>query len=989
MRHDDPFATPTATPRMTTAHLLACALAFLLIPTLAIADTLSITLPASVQEGDPVMASVTGPGTLTILIDDLAVASGTGTLTHTLPTDHTSAGVRTYRFTTTDSGTPNETRIVGIADVPLALTVTSPTQTDFSIGSVPWSVTTNWPAELCYVTVSGDTRTLTPITPTTFGATIAIPDGVHVTTTKCKLGAELPSVTRTLHVDTTAPVVLASGPSGPQVGAYATLSVSTDEIALCRYGTQDAAYADLPASMGSTYATGNQVTLQIAQSGPQTFFIRCADVFGNEMPVSRVVSFTAQRPPTASITVEGSEPLRAGTYRITLRVDQPLRDLPTLSYQYPSGGDTMIGLTEVDDGTAWDGYLTIAENRPDATVLFAYAGTGLDGTVGTEILSGGVLDIDTLPPSAIDSISVANTSRGILLTWHSPDEQEEDLEYRIYRADHEGVGYVDEIGSTGGTSYADPATGARYYWYRVAAVDAAGNVGPLSDEILGTAIDPVLAQSGLDALTLARVDEAILDLQGVLTTANASISMLEAEANPYKSAIIADMELLDRARVARSGIEDAQRSLIDTRAHATTQEEADAAIADARAVMQEARPALVRRIEIDQQTETRQIVDAQELERLIPYAIAALGSGSDGSAIKDAAIDLQDRATIDLDATSFSLWDWDNVEHPYTFVRKRIALQDPANDVIIIESIPKSVAQDAGEISFSAPPTVLEQDPVVAWSHPILQEETITYVIARKIPLDEVKRTRTVLYPRTQGAQTTAVDAAGQGITGFAIDDLGLPGTDSLLLTLGAVLLVALGAYYVTLGSEPKPLRGLPSQLPPSPRSRAYRSVPTIRPASRRDPPRADPVDLRIIRTPSRSAPNVVVRQEAPSSPTTPDALLARADTAIDERSYALATQTYLQAVNLLKEDPSSAAKLRPQAEMTYAKLTLHRRLDDASAAIANGDAARARVALEQAHTAATRVGEQPTTLIKEATAAYRDLMRRLNRLEIEHAARY
>jgi len=107
------------------------------------------------------------------------------------------------------------------------------------------------------------------------------------------------------------------------------------------------------------------------------------------------------------------------------------------------------------------------------------------------------------------------------------------------------------------------------------------------------------------------------------------------------------------------------------------------------------------------------------------------------------------------------------------------------------------------------------------------------------------------------------------------------------------------------------------------------------------------------------------------------------------KRSYALATDAYLRAITALKEDSAAAAALRAHAEMVYAKLTLHRRLDDASAAIANGDAARARTALEEAHTVASRVGEQPTTLIKEATAAYRDLMRRLNRLEIEHAARY
>ena len=906
--------------------------------------SLSVSIPASVDEEDTILASVTGPGTLTILIDDVTAAGGTGTVTHALPTDHSSAGVLTYRFTTTDPGTQNETRTVTVRDVPLAITVTAPNQTDLTDPSPTFSVTTNWAPELCYAVIDGsDTRTLTPTGPTSFTSDLAIADGVHTIQYKCKAGSELPTVTRTIHIDTTPPAVTASGPNGVQTGQYATLTIDTDEISLCRYGTGDAEYGDLPIAMGTTHATRNQVTL-LTQPGPQTYFVRCADVLGNAMAVSRVVSFTAQQQPTATVSVAGDEPLRAGTYKVTLRADQPLASVPTLTARFTAtGAEQGIGLTALD-GDAWEGYLTVRDGIEDASVSFEFSGTAIDGTAGTAVTDGALVEIDAIPPGPIESITIQNTTNGIVLSWFTLDA-EEGVEYLIYRADHEGVEYTDEHARSADRSFSDPASGARYYWYRVAAMDRAGNVGPLSAEVYCSSIDPALAPSQLDALTLARIDDEILALQSLLTTADETISALETEANPFKSRIVSDMRLIDQAREARddaaSAIEELENAKIGS-----TKSEAESAITNARDVARETRTRLIRRIVPDQETETRQIIDERDIERNAPYAIATRG---DADAHLDAATELQDHITITLRAATFSLWDWNNVEHPYTFVRKRVTLEQPVNDVIIVETIPKSVAEDVDEVTFSASPEVLERDPVVAWRFPVLQEEEYTYSIGRKASLDEVKKTRTIAYPAP-----AAAEPAPSGITGFALLDAGLPGTDMLLIALGALVIVALGAYYVALGTESAPR--LPNRL------------------ARRAPA-----------TPLAYAPLRIVA----ATPRDAETLLIDAESAIDKKRYDAATTCYRDALAALQRDKDLALRLRDITGRVYAKLLLHQRLDEALAAIDRSDAQAARISLDEAQQLAARIGEQPTTLIKDATRAYREFRRRLNRLEIDHASHY
>jgi hypothetical protein len=1040
---------------------------------------LSITAPQAVDEGQPVVVSLAGAGNLTILRNGEIVASGTSRISDTLQTNSSSSGLITYLFT---DGVQNATRDIEVRDVPLALNITGPT-TDVAASDVSFALTTNWAPEFCYVNIDGVGHTLAPAGPTAFNGTFHVDDGVHTADYKCKLGTELAAVSRTLHIDAQPPKVTAASPSGDVIGPYVTLTVDTDEIAECRYSTQDIEFSAMQDQMGTTYAVRNTAALQLAQQGSYTYFVRCQDVYGNTMRSSSIISFLNKIPPVASIDVNGKTPLKAGTYAVSLTTNVPLSAAPKLSYAFQeSGRQQQIALSGAND--RWTGYLIIPEEISDTVLSLSFEGTSREGVTGNRIASDSVFTIDAKAPKAVDAVTVDNSSSYITLKWFTTQASDV-ASYNIYRADHEGVAYTDLYSSTSLTEFTDRgAQGARYYYYRIAPVDFAGNIGPLSAEVYGSAVDEALKDvpmSAADPLLQARLDEEIASMTAAMLDANASLSALEQETNPTSVQIIKDMSLISKGREAMTKLETGRIILQELRSRSPTQAQVDDGIARSRELLGAARHGLIRRIVAQQQSETRQASDAAGLERDLPYVLAGQNlSAQERASYLGSAVQLQDKVTVTTIASSFTLYDIAGEAHPYTFVRKRVMLQDPQNDVTLIEDIPKSFAKDAGDIAFSAQPVVLQRDPIVTYSFPVLEQHEYTYSIGRIVSLDEVKSARTFLYPKLPAADVTPALAQDGGgsltgqVTRLAIPFM--PSTDSLLIIIGVLVIIALGAYYMSLSSTPfKGLGGagtsaLPHRRPEQPASpgRAAssgrvvsRPMPAQRPTQRMAPPSiaaspmpavaraVPPVVVPIPTTPAPAvlapaaspvrvtsasaifAPSTSASAAAPASSAAPaptaspalaspavaaasaasatgtggvaaaaaatrvmtsdavEALLQEAERSIDSKEYEAALSLYKEVASHVRTDEDLGRILNARMARVYTKFLLYRRMADAHSALQQQDSPALKHALLDVREIAGRIGEEETTLIREAKSSYAALVKSLNALEIARAGRY
>jgi fibronectin type 3 domain-containing protein len=110
---------------------------------------------------------------------------------------------------------------------------------------------------------------------------------------------------------------------------------------------------------------------------------------------------------------------------------------------------------------------------------------------------------DTTPPSAPGTLSATGAAGQVSLTWGAATDDVGVTKYDIYRSTTPGFtpSASNRISQPAGTSYTDSSLAAGTYYYRVTAEDAAGNVGPSSNEASAAASDgtPPTAPSGLSA----------------------------------------------------------------------------------------------------------------------------------------------------------------------------------------------------------------------------------------------------------------------------------------------------------------------------------------------------------------------------------------------------------------------------------------------------------------------------------------------------------
>ena len=89
--------------------------------------------------------------------------------------------------------------------------------------------------------------------------------------------------------DTTAPAVTAI--SNSVSGTSVTITVTTDEIAVCRYYASDANYSNMT-NFTTTGALSHSVTISSLSAGTYTYYVRCNDTAGNNMTSSNTTTFT-------------------------------------------------------------------------------------------------------------------------------------------------------------------------------------------------------------------------------------------------------------------------------------------------------------------------------------------------------------------------------------------------------------------------------------------------------------------------------------------------------------------------------------------------------------------------------------------------------------------------------------------------------------------------------------------------------------------------
>ncbi len=947
----------------------------------------SIQAPATIQEGGTLQLSFATdqPASSYRILEDGGQVSPTNSYTKSLGYD--SAGLYAYSFEASlGNETVNATRSIEVLDTPLSIVLHEPSQTDYATNAIPVALDTNIEADVCYTVTEAGSNTLTKRNETRHDGTLTLSDGLYLVQIKCNRNGEIESRNLTLKVDTTPPTI-APGPSGA-VNDNVVLSATTNEASDCRYVTEHVPYAQLPDAFPQTASLTHERTLDLDE-GSYIYYISCSDVYGNAASVTST-SFTLHKAPTARITVEGENPRKAGDYKLTLKTSEPLQGIPTLILTYQEGGSQKMVLTE-KDSTTYEGAVIIDEDVGEKVGSFTWSGTDTDGNVGTRIDEGALFLVDTIKPGQVKTFRAVNGTGGVNLTWYFDGK---DVLFNIYRSTESGVDYTDLLTTTSGDRFKDRDTQqAVRYWYRIAAVDEAGNVGPLSHEEWaspayasyqerggGAILDPVL-QVDLDN-RIDRLDRAILD-------AESAARELSGEQAKDKAWLIATLGLADRVAASVSTLKQVRGSYEALRSLDLDRGEYDLRVTEIQVRADDAIAKIPVKVSVDEQSEYDETVEQSAISAAATRALGStvLAVGERAAYEREAAA-LLERVRVVTTMSHVTVSYANSVEQPFTIVEKRLVANEPENDVVAVETVPKGVAMSADDIDFfGSKPIVLENDPVVQYGYSTLTDETIAYGVKGTVPFPTVRQSRLVLLPKPGGtvASSLSQPVVDEQVTGSATSIFdGLSGSQGLLILLGIIVIVGLFTYYVRIQGEPAP-QGEASQAPATlatPSPLPFLSTQALAGGTLAGGAMpASPVVA--VQAPTITRTVLVERATEPLV-----GLLRRGQELIDDARYLDALYFYKRSLERYAEErfPSERmeAAVKEELRMLHAKLFLFQVMGEAHDAAAIDDQETLAARMDRMRQIAAGIGDAETRLFDKAKAQYQYFYVQLNRIQAE-----
>jgi large repetitive protein len=287
--------------------------------------------------------------------------------------------------------------------------------------------------------------------------------------------------------DTSAP----SAPSGLTATATGstidlTWTAASDNVAVTGYRVYRGSSTGVTPATGTllgTSATPSFSTSGVAV-GPGYYVVTAVDAAANEGPISNEETATVAdtTPPSAPAALTAT----ANGSSVSLTWTAATDNVGVTGYRVHRS--TSSGFTATADNqiatTATPGY--VDGSAPVGTVYYLVTAVDAAGNVGQQSNEAAVTVTppDTTPPSAPTGLAGSATGSTMSLTWTASSDDVAVAGYRVYRSSTANFtpGPANLVGTSATTSYSDPGLAMGTYYYRVVAVDAAGNASTSSNE---------------------------------------------------------------------------------------------------------------------------------------------------------------------------------------------------------------------------------------------------------------------------------------------------------------------------------------------------------------------------------------------------------------------------------------------------------------------------------------------------------------------------
>ncbi|MEM4398052.1 MAG: hypothetical protein QW757_05515, partial [Candidatus Woesearchaeota archaeon] len=579
-------------------------------------------------------------------------------------------------------------------------------------------------------------------------------EGKHILYVKCKDDINnLMQLTMQFEIDSKEPIITIISPESKVLGTYAEIILNLNEIAECRYSKSNTDFNEMK-TFDNKNTTTFKVKLDDLEEKTYTYFIKCKDKIGNI--ASKQIDFEVAIPPQATIQLEKTT-LTKGTYEIKLIPTKKLKSA-YLYYSFTDDPQSKREIGLVKEGNYYKGYLIIDEQEKTRQGIFSFKGIDLQDNEGTEITDGSFFIVDTIKPNAPDSLQGKNTDQGILLRWYYEGEKPE--KFIIYRSTTQGITpifYYDSIKPNNLENYYEyldkNTQSGQLYYYRISAVDIAGNIGIMSNEIsvystneIKTEIQetinlPTQETRNLKKSTEKNIDSLLIDLEW-------AINNLNEQSTKEKS--ISDLNLIKKVIDSKEAIQREKNYYTNIDINEISDEELRNKLSQTEALIARTKKLTPKSLILDKSTTQLQSITNNDIELIVRELLK--DQNYTESQIKKYIKEIQkinQDLKVESEIKTLTLKYLDDSFEKQIIIRKIFSYEkpEPLNDIIMIEMIPKTVAGDISSIDIKTPDySIVKSDPIISWKFQQLSydKQNYYYVLLANDNSESAKTTKTI-----------------------------------------------------------------------------------------------------------------------------------------------------------------------------------------------------------------------------------------------------
>lgn len=559
------------------------------------------------------------------------------------------------------------------------------------------------------------------------------------------------------------------------------LRIKTNLESECIYGTS----YSLSNNFDGEYGLTHEAYLENLEEGFHEYYVRCGEISN---PIMRI-GFATSIPIYATIKVSEEPPLKEGKYKINLITSKTSLETPILEYSFDEVVYKPISLK--GDGQSWEGNLIIPSSVGESVCSFRFKAKDLAGEEGTKIVGDSSFIVDSSRPSTISILNAVGYQGQIKLNWYADEKVKE---FNIYKSENPQLDYTNFYETTAKDYFYDnDVEKGKTYYYRIAGVDEAGNIGDLSREIYATALLSNSSKSnGLNPSLIGKVDNYITEINTIIGNVEEIKYLLESNEGKEEE-IFREIKLDKEIESAISELNSLKRDAEGYKLQDLSLEELNKKLDSITLRLNIIRKKVPEDVLIKEEREVKREFNEEVLQRALLeyYSNTEFDSRKETNEI----LKLIEEKNIQVTGSIYVLeiLYLDGTKKTLTLLKENIDSNlDRQEDLKFILVVPKEIAEKSSEMKMiNLEYTVIKDDPVLSFNS---DSKTIAYYINKEIAsasLEDIIIAPIKIIPKEENS----------GITGNSIFESGQEGSFGIIIL--ALFALTLAIYFLKIKKEP------------------------------------------------------------------------------------------------------------------------------------------------------------------------------------------